>query len=296
MTITRMTSSMMSTTAQRNLAASQALLARLQDMGSSGSKLTKPSDDPAAAASALRVRAAQRANDVYSRNVSDAMGWLGTVDSALGASTDLLRRARDLTLQGSNDGAMSADSREALAVEIESLRDALLGQANTKYLGRNLFAANSLSDSAYDASGYTFNGVPGATVDRRIGPDETVQIDGDGVAAFGEGATSVFALLDGVAADLRAGTPVGSRVGQIDGFLSSITTTRSVAGSRYAQVERGKDQLTLSSNDLEARRSSLEDADLPQVIIDLKTQEIAYQAALSVTAKALPATLLDFLS
>jgi flagellar hook-associated protein 3 FlgL len=106
----------------------------------------------------------------------------------------------------------------------------------------------------------------------------------------------VFALLDRISTDLRAGTDVSARVGDIDGFLSSISTERSIAGSRYAQVERGKDLLLMSSNDLESRRSALEDADLGQVIIDLKMQEVAYQAALSVTARAIPSTLLEFLS
>lgn len=293
--MTRITSSMLTAAAQRNLASSQAALARLQDMGSSGTRLAKPSDDPAALASALRVRAAQRATEVHQRNADDALGWLGTLDTALGTSTDLLRRARDLTLQGSNDGVMSAESREALAVELESLRDALLQQANTQYLGRSVFAGNSLAGHAF-APDYSHSGVAGTSLERRIGPDSSVTIDGDGVAAFGEGATSVFALLDRVATDLRAGTPVGDRVADIDQHMSALTTQRSVTGSRYAQVERGKELLAMSTNDLEARRSSLEDADLGQVIIDLKMQEVAYQAALSVTARAVPPTLLEFLA
>lgn len=293
--MTRITSSMLTAAAQRNLASSQAALARLQDMGSSGTRLAKPSDDPAALASALRVRSAQRATEVHQRNADDALGWLGTLDTALGTSTDLLRRARDLTLQGSNDGVMSAESREALAVELESLRDALLQQANTQYLGRSVFAGNSLAGHAF-APDYSHSGVAGTSLERRIGPDSSVTIDGDGVAAFGEGATSVFALLDRVATDLRAGTPVGDRVADIDQHMSALTTQRSVTGSRYAQVERGKELLAMSTNDLEARRSSLEDADLGQVIIDLKMQEVAYQAALSVTARAVPPTLLEFLA
>lgn len=293
--MTRITSGMLTTTAQRNLASAQAQLARLQDQGSSGARLTKPSDDPAATASALRVRAEQRANQVYSRNADDALGWLSRIDTSLGTSTDLLNRVRDLTVQGSNDKVLPQESREALASEIDQLKGALLQQANSEYLGRNLFAANSLADGAFDGS-YDFTGVAGTTMERRIGADASVQIDVDGAAAFGTGATSVFALLDSISADLRAGNPVSSRIEDIDGFLSSITTQRAVAGSRYSQVERGKELLTVSSNDLEARRSALEDADLGQVIIDLKMQEVAYQAALSVTARAVPPTLLDFLS
>lgn len=293
--MTRITSQMLTTAAQRNLAHSQAALARLQEQGSSGTKLAKPSDDPAATASALEVRSAQRAREVHERNANDALGWLGTVDTALGQSTDILRRVRDLTLQGSNQGVMSAESREALAVEIDALKDALLQQANTQYLGRSVFAANSLAGSAY-APDYTYSGVAGTSLERRIGPDSNVTVDGDGVAAFGQGATSVFALLDGISADLRAGTAVSGRVSQIDTAMSAITTQRSIAGSRYAQVERGKDLLAMSKNELEARRAGLEDADLGQIIIDLKMQEVAYQAALSVTARAVPPTLLEFLA
>lgn len=293
--MTRITSQMLTTAAQRNLAHSQAALARLQEQGSSGTKLAKPSDDPAATASALDVRSAQRAREVHERNANDALGWLGTVDTALGQSTDILRRVRDLTLQGSNQGVMSAESREALAVEIDALKDALLQQANTQYLGRSVFAANSLAGSAY-APDYTYSGVAGTSLERRIGPDSNVTVDGDGVAAFGQGATSVFALLDGISADLRAGTAVSGRVSQIDTAMSAITTQRSIAGSRYAQVERGKDLLAMSKNELEARRAGLEDADLGQIIIDLKMQEVAYQAALSVTARAVPPTLLEFLA
>jgi flagellar hook-associated protein 3 FlgL len=295
MTMTRITSGMLTTAAQRNLAQSQAALARLQEQGSSLTKLSKPSDDPAATASALRVRSAMRAAEVHERNADDALGWLGTVDTALGASADILRRARDLTLTGSNEGVMSAESREALAVEIVSLRDALLQQANTQHLGRSVFAGNSLAGQAFDAT-YAHTGVVGTTLDRRIAPDASVTIDGDGVAAFGTGATSVFALLDQVAADLRSGAPLSGRVAEIDQHLSAITTQRSVTGSRYAQVERGKEALLMSSNELEARRSALEDADLGQVLIELKMQEVAYQAALSVTSRAIPPTLLEFLA
>lgn len=292
--MTRITSGMLTTAAQRNLAHSQAALARLQEQGSSLTKLSKPSDDPAATASALRVRSAMRAADVHERNANDALGWLGTIDTTLGASTDLLRRARDLTLQGANTGALSAEAREAIAVELESLRDALLQQANTQYLGRSVFAANSLAGHAF-AADYSHTGVAGTTLERRIGAGASVVVDGDGVAAFGAGATSVFALLDDIAADLRAGTAVAPRLDQIDAGLSALSTQRSVAGSRYAQVERGKDQLLMAKNELEAQRSGLEDADLGQIVIELKMQEVAYQAALSVTARAVPPTLLEFL-
>jgi flagellar hook-associated protein 3 FlgL len=47
---------------------------------------------------------------------------------------------------------------------------------------------------------------------------------------------------------------------------------------------------------LEAQRADVEDVDLGKAILDLKAQELSYQAALAVTARALQPSLMDFLS
>ena len=47
--------------------------------------------------------------------------------------------------------------------------------------------------------------------------------------------------------------------------------------------------------DLKASLSDVEDIDYAQAIIEVKSQEMAFQAALSVTAKVIQPTLLDFL-
>jgi flagellar hook-associated protein 3 FlgL len=46
---------------------------------------------------------------------------------------------------------------------------------------------------------------------------------------------------------------------------------------------------------VESRRASIEDVDLGKVILELKTQEMAYQTALAVTSRALQPSLMSFL-
>jgi flagellar hook-associated protein 3 FlgL len=46
---------------------------------------------------------------------------------------------------------------------------------------------------------------------------------------------------------------------------------------------------------LQAKLSATEEVDLPKTIMELQMQQTGYQAALSVTAKSLQPTLLDFL-
>jgi flagellar hook-associated protein 3 FlgL len=198
-------------------------------------------------------------------------------------------------VQGANSGSLSPSAREAIATQLDQLKPALLAAANQQFAGRPVFAGNTDASVAFNPDA-SYNGVPGSTVQRRIGPSTTVRVDGDGVAAFGVGANSVFALVDTIAADLRAGNDVSAHLTALDSHLSAILGEQSRVGAVYSQLEGSKVLNAQQAGSLEAQRSNIEDVDLSKVILDLKTQEIAYQTALSVTAKALQPTLMSFLS
>jgi len=291
----RITSQMLVSSSQDNLQASMARLASLQSQAGTQKLITKPSDDPAGTAESMRIRSDQRALAQYGTNVDNGLSWLTSTDSALSAATSALGQVRDLTVQGANSGSLSASAREAIATQLDQLKPALLAAANQQFAGRPVFAGNTDASVAFNADA-TYNGVSGSTVQRRIGPSTTVRVDGDGAAAFGVGANSVFALVDKIAADLRAGADVSAHLSALDSHLSSILGEQSRVGAVYSQLEGSKVLNAQQAGSLEAQRSHVEDVDLSKVILDLKTQEIAYQTALSVTAKALQPTLMSFLS
>ena len=291
----RITGQMLLHTAQQNLQASMAGLAKLQSQAGTQKQITRPSDDPTGTAESMRIRSDQRALSQYSTNIADGLAWLTTADSALSNATDVMQKVRDLTVQGANTGVLNPAAREAIAIELDSLKEALLSAANSKYAGRAVFAGNSDAGVAFQAD-LSYTGASSSTVDRRVSPTSTVRVDGDGIAAFGSGATSAFALIDTIAADLRAGTPVSAHLTAIDAASSSILGEQSKIGSRYASLERSKELNMEQSGSLESQRAAVEDVDLSKVILELKTQEVAYQTALSVTARALQPTLMSFLS
>jgi flagellar hook-associated protein 3 FlgL len=292
--ISRVTNLTTMQAAQRNLQAGATKMARLQDQASSQRAINRPSDDPAGTVESMRVRAAQRSNDQYSRNIDDGKGWLTTIDSTLGRASDIMRRVRDLTVQGANDGAMSPTAKEAIAVELEGLKADLMVQANAKYAGRTVFAGNSAQASAIDSATYIFNG--GGTVERRVGDNTKVRVDVDGAAAFGNGSTSMFGVIDSIVNDLRnTGDNVGHYLGDLDTGMTAMVSERAAVGVRQSQVERAEEANLEKSGALEAQRAGVEDIDLGQVILNLKLQEVAYQSTLAVTARVLQPTLMDFL-
>ena len=291
---TRVTNATQTANAQRNLQLSLQRQTKLYDQATSQKQLTRPSDDPTATASALGVRSDQAATAQYQRNVDNGDGWLTTADSTLTNVETLMRRFRDLTVQGANDGSLSPEAKESIATELDGIKKSLLSLANTTYLGRTVFAGNSDAGVAFQPD-YSFTGSAASTVERRLGPDTTVRVDADGAAAFGTGASSVFALIDDTVSDLRSGANVGPRLAQIDDRMKAIVGEHAEIGGRQTRIDKAKDALAVGANSLEAQRSSLEDVDLSKVLLDLKTQDVNYQTAIAVTARVLQPTLMDFL-
>jgi flagellar hook-associated protein 3 FlgL len=66
-------------------------------------------------------------------------------------------------------------------------------------------------------------------------------------------------------------------------------------GARYKRVEDMKSQNTASNLTMKQNLSGIEDVDLAEVMVKLQAQQVAYQAALTATAKAIQPSLADFL-
>lgn len=295
MSITRVTQSMMMERSLGGMQMSLARLARTQEQLSTGRVLNRPSDSPTDTTSAMRIRSSISNQAQFVRNAEDGMGWLGQVDNTLTSMTDQVRRARDLALQGANTGAGSTASREALATEVDQIRASLVASANTSYLGRPIFGGITAGTAAYDAAG-TYVGTPGS-VDRTVAEGVTIRVDVDGNAVFGPAGSSLFDGLTALAADLRSANSTGMRTGiaTLNTAMDRITTTLADVGTRYNRLDQAAEAAKSSTLNLTSSLSEIENTDLPRATVDLKMQEVAYQAALSATSRVMQPSLLDFL-
>lgn len=292
--LTRVTNQTLMMSAQRNLGANKSELARVQAQAGDLKAINRPSDNPSGTASSLQVRGEQATAAQYGRNIENGRGWLTTVDAALSNTTDLLRQVKDLTIQGSN-GTLSASAREGIAAELDVLRTELLNQANTTFMGRNVFAGNTDAAVAFTStSPPVFNGT-NSTVTRRVANGVSVRVDVDGAAVFGAGPGNVFDLVAKLAADLRSGADPSASLGAIDKRMETIITRHSEVGSRDAQIQRAQEMNMKQQGALEEQRATIEDVDMAKAFLDLQLQQTNYSAALAVTAKVLPQTLMDFL-
>ena len=305
--LNRVTNLTMSAAAQRTLQTQQSKLAQLQEKATTLDKISRPSDDPAATAQALDTRARLAANAQYGRNIDDGASWLNAADSALSQATNVMNRILDLTVQAGN-GALNQAGKDAIAVELEGLNKDLLSTANSKHLGRNIFAGSSDAATAFSPAipadpsipGDTgtppvFNGVTGGSVERRISADRTVRVDADGAAIFGSGSGSVFDAVTKTIESLRKGEDATVNLTNLQASFKNIVSGRAEIGTRQVQLERAGNVNTELEATLDAQKMGIEKADLGSVIMDLKLQETNYQVALAATARVLQPTLMDFL-
>lgn len=105
----------------------------------SGRRVLTPADDPQAASRAVRVSQAQAVNEQHTDSRVSARNRLSQAESVLGRSVDYMVRAKTLLVQAANDPLNDAD-RDAIAAELRSVYETLIGQANaTDGAGSYLF-------------------------------------------------------------------------------------------------------------------------------------------------------------
>jgi flagellar hook-associated protein 3 FlgL len=295
MTIGRVTQRMLTQSANTAVQGGLGRLAQVQEQLTTGRILNRPSDNPTDTTAAMRIRSSLADQEQYARNAQDGIGWLSQADATLDSVTSSVRRARDLALQGNNTGSLGPVAREALAVEVEGIRAGLLEQANTTYLDRPIFGGITSGAAAYDDTG-AFVGVTG-DVSRRVADGDLIKVDVDGTSVFGDGATSVFAELDALAAALRAGdtTALSSSIGTLKAREDTVVSARTAAGARLERIEHAVQTASDAKIALEADLGILENTDLAAATVELQLAEVAYQASLAATSRVLQPSLVDFL-
>jgi flagellar hook-associated protein 3 FlgL len=267
-------------------------IADLQNQASTGKKLNKPSDSPIDIGQSLQLRASLARSDQLADNMTDAEGWLGTTDTTLGQIVTQLRQVNTLVLQAVN-GSTDQVARNAIANQIEQIRQGLLGLANAQYGNRPLFGGTAAGAVAYDATG-SYVGTS-AAVQRTIAPGVQVQVNVNGDAVFGTPGNDLFSTLDQIANAVQGNQSLVALSAQLKTQTQTVQTAQANVGATYARVDTTKNQNTTNASTMTQNLTNVENVDLAEVLMNLQAQETTYQAALAAAAKAIQPSLAAFL-
>lgn len=136
-----------SLTAQRNLNSSQSEAATSLQRLSSGLRINSAKDDAAGLAISSRLTTQVQGLNQAVRNANDGISLAQTAEGALGETTNILQRMRELSIQSANSTNSSSD-RAALQAEVnELLSEVNRISSNTTFNGVNLLDGTFTSKS-----------------------------------------------------------------------------------------------------------------------------------------------------
>jgi flagellin-like hook-associated protein FlgL len=125
----------------------------------SGYRVNEASDDPAAVEPILLLQSQIDQTTQVQTNLNSASTSVNSADGALSTASQLLDTLTSLAAQGAS-GTSSAESRTALADQVQGIMQELVGLANTNVQGQYIFGGDNPS-----AQPYTFDwSVPGGVV------------------------------------------------------------------------------------------------------------------------------------
>lgn len=270
---------------------------KIQQQLATQKKFSQPSDDPGAAAAAITYRSSIDFEAQMRRNMDDAKAFLDITDATLGGATEALQRARELAVQAAN-GTLGSSDKVAIAQEINQIISSLAQVANTNFAGVYIFSGQKSQTAAYQVTGdppaaVAFQGDTGTRL-HRISAQDVVPVNVAGSTAFGSVFTDLIALRD----NLNAGAPsttISPAIGQIDAALDRILSTRADVGARSNRLDAASNRSLDSDTALQQLRSSVEDVDMTQAIVQLQAQQNSLQAALGAIAGSIKTNLLEYL-
>jgi flagellin len=134
----------MSLNAQRNLGTSQSALSKSMQRLSSGLRINSAKDDAAGLAISDRMTSQIRGLNQAARNANDGISLAQTAEGALGETTNILQRMRELSVQSANDTNTSQD-RDSLDAEFQQLKSEIDRIAGTTSFNNKVLLDGSFS-------------------------------------------------------------------------------------------------------------------------------------------------------
>jgi flagellar hook-associated protein 3 FlgL len=292
----RVTQNMMISNLLSNLQTNYRAMDKTQQQLATGKKINRPSDNPVTAVRSMYYQTTLNEIDQYKRNVSDGSNWLQATDEGLDQVTQVIQRVRELTVQASNSNDQNA--KNAIVAEISQLKDQLGQVANTELAGKYIFAGTDNKQPPYDATvtapNNPFTNTNGQSINYQVGKGSSVPINITGVSIFNYNG-GMFKLLDNVMSDIQSGNNPTNQLNNIDAQIDNVLTNRSELGARMNRMDLSSSRLDGLEQSATNILANEEDVDIPEAYTRFSEQQNVYRSALSVGARIIQPSLVDFL-
>jgi len=262
----RINTNVSSIAAQRSLSVNNRKSADTLAKMSSGTRITKSSDDAAGLAISEKLKAQIRSTNQANRNANDGISLVQTAEGGLNEISSMLTRLRELSIQSASD-TVGDKERSFTNMEYQNLKSEIerISQV-TEFNGRKLL-----------------NG-EGGKVDFQIGINnddfqDRISFDSNDTNA-GMDALEISEL------DVSSKEGAQESLANIDAATQMISGQRANLGAIQNRLVSTSNNLEVSTENLSAANSRIRDVDYAKVSAENATNNILSQAGTSVLAQA----------
>jgi flagellar hook-associated protein 3 FlgL len=280
---------------------------------STGKAFQSASEDPVNAVKSMDINSEIKKTEQYEKYIGDAESMLNEQEVALSGISDALVEIQEVLQQALN-GTYNDNDKKSLAEVVDSVKDNIVSLLNKDYGGKYIFGGwnTSTAPVVNDSETYTYNGtsITGMTAEEandfqsqefkyRTGNGTDVDVAMSVLEITGSGGDNLLSLLDNISNELKNPPSDNEKLneyfGQTNDFFDDINVKRSKVGAKMSGMDLLRNQNIEGRTSLMNLLSRVEDIDIEQAMIDFKTTEMVYNAALSVGAKIIQPSLADFL-
>lgn len=272
---------------RQSMTTSQSQYFKASTEASSGVRVGAPSDDPIAAAQALRVQSAMDRTTAFRSSINTVRGDVELAESSLADAKSDLDRAHEIALQAGS-GQMNADERKTLGLEAAQLKEHLLSVANTRGSQGYLFGGTQTAAAPFSATG----AFSGDDLDRNVeianGVVSTVSTSG--AKAFTvAGGRDVFADLDALVTALNSDDQAGilATVNGLDASGRQVLAARVDAGLKVSKLDTADTAHEQTAVALATNQQALVGSDPAQAYSRLAQAQQGVSQAISVSQNIL---------
>ncbi len=314
----RITNNMMINKMMMNLNRNMLRMDKTMLQASTGKKFHLPSDDPVAITKSMKIKADLSQMKQYKKNVDDVVSFLETSELAIKGVGDALAKIRELTGQAANS-VLTVDERIKIQEEMSELKNQIVTLGNTTYAGQYIFSGKATDEPLFKLDGstppkYVYNvaikdDVGPTVVDDKIlfevGIGDRIEINTLGFEVFDSGKSAVnvddpvglIEMISNIEQHLAAddSAALTNDLIEIDNYININLTTRAQVGAKVNRMELVQNRIADDTVNFTKLQSEIEDADMAEVYMNLMSEENVYRSSLSIGARIIQPSLLDFL-
>lgn len=329
----RITNSMMAGNYLSGMKTNLNNLQTINNQLTTGKSVSKPSDDPYKVARSMQLNTDINTNKQYDENIKDTTNFLSSTDTTLGQVTTIMQRIRELMVSSGN-AAYGSSEKGAISDEVNQRVEELGEVLNTNFDGKYIFGGTKTgskpigitTDPATGQKGLMYidkegNELSPLSTDtnvqnqlKMIGANLSVEVSQGVKMDYSVNAKDILSfkdssgntvdamqLLTDITTNLNSSDPTASskvineNLASVDLVVSNLLKLRAEVGAKQNRMDSAQTRNEDENSNMTDILSKTEDIDFTEKTIQYSMAQTVYSAALQVSAKVLPKTLMDYL-